>query len=133
MGPIFLRSMALCAALLLTGCSRPAVPTAAHKTVGDLAVTFTADPPPHTGDNTFTVTLADAETQTPIGNANLSATPEMLSHIGTGSQTSGRASGGGLYKVPVRLGVATRYDIALHIERVGKSAAEVSFPIEAAQ
>ncbi len=119
--------------LLLVGCSHPAAPATAHKTVGDLVVTFTSDPPPHTGDNMFTVTLADAGTQTPIGSANLSATPEMLSHVGTGSQTSGRASGGGLYKVPVRLGVATRYDIALHVERAGKPAADVSFPIEAAR
>ena len=127
-------AVALCApALLLAGCSHPTVPVLAHKTIGDLAVTFTADPPPHVGDNTFTVTLADAAAHTPVGNANITATPEMLSHSGTGSPSSGRSQGNGLYTIPVRLGIATRYDISLHIERPGEAAADVSFPVEAAQ
>jgi hypothetical protein len=121
------------AALLLTGCSHPAPPLASHKTVGDLAVTFAADPPPHAGDNMFSVTLADAVTQAPVGNANITANPEMLSHTGTGSPSSGRAQGNGLYLVPVRLGIATRYDISLHIERPGKPVADVSFPVDAVQ
>ena len=121
--------------LLLAGCSRPAPPppSVARKTVGDLAVTLTADPPPHTGDNMFSVTLADAATQAPVGNANITANPEMLSHSGTGSPSSGRAQGNGLYQIPIRLGIATRYDISLHIERPGQPAADVSFPMEAAQ
>ena len=126
----------LCAAaLLLAGCSHPAPPSAAvsHKTVGDLAVTLTADPPPHTGDNMFSVTLADSATQVPVGNANITANPEMLSHPKTGSPSSGRAQGNGLYLIPIRLGIATRYDINLHIERPGKPASDVSFPVEAAQ
>ena len=129
-----MRVFCLCAAaLLLTGCSKPQAPSPARKTVGDLAVTLTASPPPHTGDNSFTVTLADAITLAPIGNANITANPEMLSHTGTGSLSSGRSEGNGLYMIPVRLGIATRYDISLHIERPGKPAADVSFPIEAAQ
>ena len=116
---------------LLAGCSHPAPAVTAHKTVGDLAVSFTADPPPHVGDNTFRVTVADA--QTPVGNANITADPQMLSQNGTGTKTSGRSQGNGVYQIPVRLGIATRYDLSLHIERPGKPATDVSFPIEAAQ
>lgn len=119
--------------LLLAGCSHPAPTVTAHKTVGDLAVSFTADPPPHVGDNSFRVSVADAETQAPVGNANITADPEMLSQSGTGTKTSGRSQGNGLYFIPVRLGVSTRYDITLHIERPGHPDADVSFPIEAAQ
>lgn len=119
--------------LLLAGCSHPAPTVTAHKIVGDLAVSFTADPPPHVGDNTFRVTVADAETQALVGNANITADPQMLSQNGTGTKTSGRSQGNGAYLLPVRLGIATRYDISLHIERPGKPAADVSFPIEAAQ
>lgn len=127
------RSLRPLCLLLLAGCSHPAPPVTAHKTVGDLAVSFTADPPPHVGDNSFRVAVADAETQAPVGNANITADPEMLSQNGTGTKTSGRSQGNGLYQVPVRLGISTRYDISLHIERPGKPAADVSFPIEAAQ
>ncbi|MGI4789317.1 MAG: hypothetical protein ACRYFS_10770 [Janthinobacterium lividum] len=130
-----MRSLYLCAvALLLTGCSHPA-PTAAvsWKTVGDLAVSLTVSPPAHMGDNMFSVTLADSATQLPIGNANMTAVPEMLSPQGTGSSSSGRSQGNGLYLIPIRLGIATRYDINLHIERSGKPAADVSFPVDAVQ
>jgi hypothetical protein len=120
-------------ALLLAGCSKPTPPPVAHKTIGDLTVTLTAIVPPHVGDNTFSVTLADAVTHSPVGNANITANPEMLSHSGTGSPSSGRSQGNGLYEIPIRLGIATRYDINLHIERPNTPAAEVSFPIEAAQ
>ncbi len=119
--------------LFLAGCSKPAPPPVAHKGVGDLSVTLTAGSPPHVGDNTFSVTLANSYTQAPIGNANITATPEMLSHTGTGSPSSGRSQGNGLYQVPIRLGVATRYDISLHIERPGSPPTDVSFPVEAAQ
>ena len=126
--------LCVCAvALLLAGCSKPAPPAVAQKTVGDLAATLTASQPPHVGDNSFSVTLADAVTHAPIGNANITATPEMLSHSGTGSPSSGRSQGNGLYQVPIRLGIATRYDITLHIERPGTPAVDVSFPVEAAQ
>ena len=130
---IFFRSFRPLCLLLLAGCSHPAPPVTAHKTVGDLAVSFTADPPPHVGDNTFRVAVADAVTQAPVGNANITADPQMLSQNGTGTKTSGRAQGNGVYLVPVRLGIATRYDISLHLERPGKPAADVSFPVEAAQ
>jgi len=121
------------AVLLLAGCSKPAAPVVLHKTVGDLSVTFTAAPPPHIGDNSFRVTVTDTALPASVGNANITVDPEMLSHIGTGTKTSGRSQGNGAYLLPVRLGIATRYDISLHIERPGKPAADVSFPIEAVQ
>lgn len=127
----------LCAVLSLAGCSKPAGPVVLHKTVDDLSVIFTADPPPHVGDNSFRVTVADtaslAPAPAPVGNANITVDPEMLSHTGTGTKTSGRSQGNGIYALPVRLGIATRYAISLHIERPGKPAADVSFPIEAVQ
>ena len=126
-------SLAFCCVLLFAGCSHPAPPVTAHKTVGDLAVSFTADPAPHVGDNSFQVTVADAQTRSPVGNANITADPQMLSQNGTGTKTSGRSQGNGAYQIPVRLGIATRYDISLHIERPGKPTADVSFPVEAAQ
>lgn len=129
-----MKIVSACAVLLLVaGCSKPAAPITAHKTIGDLDVTLMASPPPHVGDNSFSVTLADAVTHAPVGNANITANPEMLSHSGTGGASSGRSQGNGLYLIPVRLGIATRYDINLHIERPGTPAAEVAFPVEAAQ
>lgn len=131
-----MHSVVLCFAAMImcaAGCSHPVPTVTAHKTVGDLAVSFTADPPPHVGDNAFQVTVADAQTQAPVGNANITADPQMLSQNGTGTQTSGRAQGNGVYQIPVRLGISTRYDISLHIERPGHPAADVSFPVEAAQ
>jgi len=117
----------------VAGCSRPAPPAAAPSRIsGSLLITLTS-PPPHTGDNTFVVTLTDVATQAPIGNANITATPQMLSPPLPGTSTTGRAQGNGVYTVPVRLGIATRYNIALKIERPGSTAAQVTFPVEAAQ
>jgi len=117
-----------------SGCSRPSAPAApASQTVGGLTITLSASPAAHTGDNTFVVTLRDAANQAPVGNANVSAAPEMLSPRLPGTNTSGRAQGNGTYTVPIRLGVATRYDVALHVERPGHPAADASFPVEAAQ
>lgn len=129
-------SLALAAALAgaLMGCSRTTAPPALpQQTVGSTTITLTSGSLAHTGDNTLAVTLADAATGAPVGNANITVTPEMLSPRLPGSSTTGRAQGNGLYTIPVRLGVASRYNIALKIERPGKTAAEVSFPVEAAQ
>lgn len=116
------------------GCSRTAAPQPlTQQTAGSTTVTLTSGSLAHTGDNTLTVTLADSATGAPVGNANITATPEMLSPRLPGASTTGRSQGGGLYNIPVRLGVASRYTIALKIERPGKTAAEVSFPVEAAQ
>lgn len=131
---IFLWPLALSVALTCAGCSRPAAPAAPPtKTVDRMVVSLTATPPAHTGDNTFIITLSDAATQAPIGNANVTVTPQMLSPKLPGTSSSGRAQGNGVYNVPVRLGIATRYNIALHIERPGQPATDVTFPVEAVQ
>lgn len=98
-----------------------------------MTITLSASPPAHTGDNTFVVTLKDAASGAPVGNANVTATPEMMSPRLPGTPTSGRAQGNGTYNVPIRLGVATRYVVALHVERTGHPAADASFPVEAAE
>ena len=127
-------SVSLALALALAGCSRSAAPSVPLPlTAGSTTVTLTSGSLAHTGDNTLTVTLADAATGAPVGNANITATPEMLSPRLPGASTTGRSQGNGLYTIPVRLGVASRYNIVLKIERPGKAAAEVSFPVEAAQ
>lgn len=119
---------------MLAGCSRTPAPVApSTQTVAGMVVTLTTSPPPHSGDNTFALTLANARTQSPIGNANITVTPEMLSPRLPGAPSSGRAQGMGGYSLPVRLGVATRYNLVLEIERPGRPKAEVVFPVEAAQ
>ena len=122
-------------ALLLTGCSHPAGPPPAPltKTNGGVSVTLTSTLMPHTGDNTLTVRVVDAQTQAPVGNANLTASPEMQAPRTPGAVTSGRAQGDGVYTIPVRLAIASRYDIALKIERPGLPPAEVKFPLEASE
>lgn len=118
----------------LAGCSQTAAPkTLPRQTAGDTAITLTSGAAAHTGDNTLSVTLADAATGALVGNANITATPEMLSPRMAGASTTGRSQGNGLYTIPIRLGVASRYSVALKIERPGKAAAEASFVIEAAQ
>lgn len=127
------RFFVFASAFLMTGCSHPAPSTPPHQTVDGLLVTLTSGDTPHTGDNTVTLTLADAATGTPVGNANISATPDMRSPVMRGVSTSGRAQGNGVYTLPVRLAVATKYQLTLHIERPGHAAAEAEFPIEAVQ
>ena len=124
---------ALPLAFLLTGCFHPAPSVAPRQTVDGLLVTLTSGAMPHTGDNTVTVTLADAATGMPVGNANISATPNMRSPVLRGVSTSGRAQGNGLYTIPIRLAVATKYQLILHIERPSHAAAEADFAIEATQ
>ncbi len=126
--------LSLWTALMVTGCSRTAAPQPLPPQIaGDTTVTLTSGSLAHTGDNTLVVTLADAATGVPVGNANITATPEMLSPRLPGASTTGRSQGNGLYTIPVRLGVASRYNVALKVERPGKAAAEASFPVEAAQ
>ena len=129
-----LLTLATALMVVLTGCSRTTVlQPLSPQIAGSTVVTLTSGSLAHTGDNTLTVTLADSATGGPVGNANITATPEMLSPRLPGASTTGRSQGNGLYTIPVRLGVASRYNIALKIERPGNSMAEVSFPVEAAQ
>ena len=121
-------------AVTFAGCSRKAAPSALpRQTAGDTVVTLTSGASTHTGDNTLGVTLTDAMTGAPVGNANITATPEMLSPRLPGSSTTGRAQGNGFYTIPVRLGVASEYRITLKIERPGKAAAAAAFTVEASQ
>ncbi len=127
-------TLAVCVFGTLTGCSRSDLPQSVPPQIaGSTTVTLTSGSAVHTGDNTLTVTLADAATGAPVGNANITATPEMLSPRLPGASTTGRAIGNGFYTIPVRFGVASRYNLTLKIERPGKTAAEVSFPVEASQ
>ncbi len=119
--------------LLAVGCSHPAPPLPPHQTLDGLLVTLTSGVAVHTGDNTVAITLSDIATGMSVGNANVSASPEMRSPVMPGSRTSGRAQGNGVYTIPVRLAVATNYRLTLHIERPGHAAAEADFPLEAAQ
>lgn len=126
--------LCLVAAGVLAGCSHttpPAPPP--RQATGDTAVTLNSGSVAHTGDNTLSVTLADTATGAPVGNANITATPEMLSPRTAGASTTGRSQGNGLYTIPVRLGVASGYSIELKIERPGRAAATASFVVEAAQ
>ena len=131
MMPRFFLTIAV--ALSLTGCSHPMPSAAPHQTVEGLLVTLTSGAAAHTGDNTVTVTLTDAPTGASVGNANITASPDMRSPVMRGVSTSGRAQGNGLYNIPIRLAVATQYQLTLHIERPGHAAADVSFPLEADQ
>ena len=121
--------------LLFGGCSQsttPATPTV--QVANGMAITLTTTPtPPHTGDDTLIVTMMDAASHDPIGNANVTATPVMQSPRMRGTNVSGRAQGNGRYEIPVRFAIATRYEISLHIERTGKPPTNVTFPLEAQQ
>ncbi len=129
------QSLAATLALLAAGCSHPAAPPAPPPTVtnGSVSVTLTSTLTPHTGDNTLTVRVMDAKTHTPVGNANLTVSPQMLAPRTPGAVTSGRAQGDGVYTIPVRLAIASRYDIDLKIQRPGLPPSEVTFPVEASE
>jgi len=120
---------------MLGGCSKtPVTAPPFQQTENGMVVTFSSSPAPHTGDNTFVVTIRNSTTDAPIGNANITAIPEMLSPRLPGAPVSGRAQGNGVYNIPVRLGVATRYRLLLHIQRPGwKQADDMAFSVEAAQ
>lgn len=120
--------------LLLTGCVRtpPVLPPVTQQTNAGMTVALTSSSP-HTGDNTISIMVTDASTKSPVGNANVAATAEMVSPRLPGTSVSGRAQGNGLYNIPMRFGVATRYNLTLHILRPGQATATVVFPIEAAE
>ena len=125
------------AAALLAGCSPRAAPPAAPstQTAGGLTVQMTTTPaPPHTGDDTLNLILTDSANGTPVGDANVTATTDMLSPREPGQSNSGRAQGNGLYQVPMRLPIATKYEVQVQIERRGgQPPVSVMFPLEATQ
>ena len=126
----------LLAAALLAGCSPKAAPSVmpATQRVGGLTVQMTTTPtPPHTGDDTLNLTVADAA-GAPVGDANVTATPNMLAPRMPGESNSGRAQGNGLYQIPMRLPIATKYEVDVQIQqRNGQPPVLVSFPLEATQ
>lgn len=107
--------------------------TASQTVAGVTAALTTTPTPPHTGDDTLILTLMDASTGTPVGDANITTTANMLSPRLPGSPVTGRAQGNGVYQFPVRLGIATRYNIQMRVERPGHASATFTFPIEAQQ
>lgn len=130
-------SLGVTLALCVGGCSpRPAPPAAATgpQAQNGVSATLTTTPsPPHTGDDTLIVTLTDSQTNAPIGDANVSVTAAMLSPRLPGTLVTGRAQGNGVYQVPVRLGIATKYNIQVLVQRPGHALAAFSFPLEAQQ
>jgi len=125
-----LLGMALIAGVI-GGCSHPdATPAVAKKLVADLSVSFTTSPwPPHSGDSSGIVTIADAATGAPVDDASVVATANMEAPQSNGEPASGRFQGNGSYDVPLRM-IATTYTIDVHIERPGKPAVDAAFPID---
>lgn len=124
-----------CAALL-TGCVRmPRPPEAASvQTVGGIRASLTTVPsPPHTGDDTLVFTLSDPSTNLPIGDANLTAKTVSLAPRLPGAVTTGRAQGNGVYNIPVRLAIASSYNIELQVQRIGRPPVTFTFPLYATQ
>ena len=120
---------------LLTGCGRNAPPPAPTvQTLGDVRASLTTIPAtPHTGDDTLVVTLANASTNLPIGDANLTAKTVSLAPRLPGVPTTGRAQGNGVYDIPVRLAIASTYQVELTVQRVGLAPQTFVFPLNVAQ
>lgn len=121
---------------LSAGCSRtprPPAPATAQ-TVGDVRATLATVPsPPSTGDNTLIVTLTDPATGAPIGDANLTVKTVSLAPRLPGAVTTGRAQGNGVYNIPVRLAIASSYQIELQVQRIGRPPVTFTFPLSATQ
>lgn len=121
------------AVLVLAGCSHPPLPpaaSAAQTSAGITATLSTTPTPPHTGDDVLVITLTDAQTAQPIGDANVSASAEAQAPRLPATAVSGRAQGNGVYDVPVVLGIATSYRIQVQAQRPGYPTATFSFPID---
>jgi len=124
-------------AALAAGCGTHAAPPAAPsgaQTSQGLSATLTTTPaPPHTGDDTLVLTLTDAATGAPVVDANVSATAQMLSPRLPGSLVTGRAQGNGVYQIPIRLGIATRYSVQVQAQQGAHPPATFTFALEAPQ
>jgi hypothetical protein len=121
------------AGLCASGCTQSSVPavSAAQTSAGIKATLTTTPTPAHTGDDTLILTLSDAQTTQPIGDANVTARAEAVSPRLPGQPNSGRAQGNGVYQVPVVLAVASSYHIQVQAERPGLPTATFSFLIDA--
>jgi hypothetical protein len=117
----------------LSGCSKQNTPLPPQIiTLPGLQISADTTPsPPHTGDDVLHITLTDPKTNSPIGNANLTANVEMLAPRLPGAPVSGRAQGNGHYDIPIQLAVATQYSVKLHIEQTGMPPVDVEIPLEA--
>ncbi len=116
---------------LLAGCSHPATPAAPVTQVSQgVAATLTTAAPAHTGDDTLVITLADAQTHQPIGDANVTASAEAVSPRLPGANVSGRAQGNGVYNAPVVLAIATSYHINVQVERIGHPPVAFTFTLD---
>ncbi len=124
-------------ALLVAGCGThpapPMVRSGAQTSQGLTATLVTTPAPPHTGDDTLVLTLTDAVTHMSVGDANVSAVAQMLSPRLPGSPVTGRAQGNGVYQIPMRLGIATRYSVQVQAQRPAHPTAVFIFPLEAQQ
>ncbi len=122
---------------LAAGCGKPAMPppapSAVQTSAGLTATLATTPTPPHTGDDVLILTLSDAATHAPVGDANVSAIAQMLSPRLPGSAVTGRAQGNGVYQIPIRLGIATRYRVQVQAQRTAHPVATFTFPLEAQQ
>lgn len=128
---------AAAAVLLCAGCGPHlpphALPGGAQVSAGLSASLTTTPAPPQTGDNTLILKLTDAATGAPVGDANVSAVAQMLSPRLPGSPVTGRAQGNGVYQIPMRLGIATRYSVQVQAQRTAHPAATFAFALEARQ
>lgn len=129
----FLPALTACLVLTQAGCSHPTNPPAispAQTSAGVTATLSTSPSPPHTGDDVLVITLTDAQTAQPIGDANVTASAEAQSPRLPGTAVSGRAQGNGVYNVPVVLGIVSLYRIQVQAQRPGHPTATFSFPID---
>lgn len=131
------RFAALPLLLLAAGCAAKTAPpdtALGAKTSAGLTATLATNPaPPQTGDNVLLLTLSDAATHAPVGDANVSATAQMLAPRLPGTPSTGRAQGNGLYQIPVRLGIATRYTVQVQVQRPAHPVAQFTWVLEARQ
>lgn len=119
-------------ALTSAGCSRTAVPASLPpQTSAGITASLTTTPlPAHTGDDTMVITLRDAQTSLPVGDANVTCSAEAQSPHLPGQAVSGRAQGNGVYNAPVTLPVASPYHIQVKAERPGHPTAAFMFPVD---
>jgi hypothetical protein len=128
-----------CAAIgVAAGLLAPACGCSSHKhavkpqtiTVGDLTAVITPEiNPPPVGDNTLDLTLTDS-TGAPVPIANISATAITPLTGNTGETQSGRSTGNGNYRIPIRTPISDMYFVTITIERTGKSDVVMKYGIE---
>ena len=117
--------------MVLPGCgNQTPAKTEMTQSSGDLQVSLIADPPIHSGDNDAVVIgIHEVNGGAPVNDAIVVATPNMTSPRLPGSPSSGRYHGDGQYVTPLRVVIAS-YSLAVHIERTGKPAVDVTFPLD---